>query len=63
MATALTLLPAMLGFMGRRLLSKRERKRLAEEGPQDGHGTGFWARWAQFVAQPPRRAGASSPWR
>ena len=53
MATALTLLPAMLGFMGRRLLSKRERKRLAEEGPQDGHGTGFWARWAQFVASHP----------
>ena len=54
MATAMTLLPAMLGFMGRRVLSRRERRRLAESGPQDGHGTGFWARWARLRARAAR---------
>jgi RND superfamily putative drug exporter len=53
MATALTLLPALLGFMGPRVLSRRERRRLAESGPQDGHTTGFWARWARFVSRRP----------
>jgi RND superfamily putative drug exporter len=53
MATALTLLPALLGFMGARVLSRRERRRLAESGPQDGHTTGFWARWARFVSHHP----------
>ena len=53
MATALTLLPALLGFMGTRVLSRRERRRLAESGPQVGHTTGFWARWAHFVSRHP----------
>ena len=53
MVTAITLLPAMLGFMGHRVLNRRERRRLAEQGPQDGHGTGFWARWAGFVSRRP----------
>ena len=53
MATAMTLLPAMLGFMGPRVLSRRERRRLAEGGPRDGHTTGFWARWARFVSLRP----------
>ena len=53
MATAMTLLPAMLGFMGPRVLSRRERRRLAERRPQDGHTTGFWARWARFVSRRP----------
>ena len=53
MATALTLLPALLGFMGPRVLSRRERRRLTESGPQDGHTTGFWARWARFVSRRP----------
>ncbi len=53
MATALTLLPALLGFMGQRVLSRRERRRLTESGPQDGHTTGFWARWARFVSRRP----------
>ena len=38
MATAITLLPALLGFMGARVLSRRERARLAKMGPQEGHG-------------------------
>ncbi len=53
MATALTLLPALLGFMGPRVLSRRERRRLTESGPQDGYTTGFWARWARFVSRRP----------
>ena len=53
MATALTLLPALLGFMGTRVLSRRERRRLSESGPQDGHTTGFWASWARFVSRRP----------
>jgi len=53
MATALTLLPALLGFMGQRVLSRRERRWLTESGPQDGHTTGFWARWARFVSRRP----------
>ncbi|HEY5475021.1 MAG TPA: MMPL family transporter, partial [Candidatus Limnocylindrales bacterium] len=53
MASALTLLPALLGFTGQRLLSRRERRRLAESGPQDGYGSGFWARWAGFVSRRP----------
>jgi len=52
-ATALTLLPAMLGFMGMRVLSRRERRRLSADGPQDGHGSGFWVRWAGFVSRRP----------
>ncbi len=50
MAAAMTLLPAMLGFVGQRMLSRRERRRLVEEGPRDPHATGFWARWARFVS-------------
>jgi RND superfamily putative drug exporter len=53
MATALTLLPAMLGFMGARVLSRRERRRLAAEGPQEDHEKGFWARWARLVSRRP----------
>jgi len=53
MATALTLLPAMLGFMKHRVLSRRERRRLADEGPHDEHDRGFWASWARFVSRRP----------
>jgi putative drug exporter of the RND superfamily len=53
MLSAITLLPALLGFMGPRVLSRRERRRLAEDGPQDGTGTGFWARLGGFVSRRP----------
>ncbi len=55
---ATTLLPAMLGLLGNRVLSRRERRRLAAEGPYDVHAQGFWARWAGFVE---RRPGALAP--
>ncbi len=53
MAAAITLLPALLGFMGVRVLSRRERRRLADNGPQEGYGRGFWARLAGFVSRRP----------
>ncbi len=51
--TAVTLLPAMLGVMGTRVLSRRERRILAEQGPHDEHASGLWARWSAFVARNP----------
>jgi RND superfamily putative drug exporter len=57
---AITLLPAMLGFMKTRVLSRRERRRLAFEGPQDVHASGFWARWAGFVERHPRPLAAAA---
>jgi RND superfamily putative drug exporter len=53
-ATASTLLPALLGFLGMRVLSRRERQQLAQSGSWDAHETGFWARWGRLVSQ--RRA-------
>ncbi|TQS43237.1 MMPL family transporter [Cryptosporangium phraense] len=53
-ASAITLLPALLGFFGTRVLSRRERKRLAAEGPYEAHTRGFWARWAGIVQRRPR---------
>ncbi len=51
---ATTLLPAMLGILGNRVLSRRERRRLADEGAHDVHAQGFWYRWARFVERRPR---------
>jgi len=51
---AVTLLPALLGFFGMRVLSRRERRRLAAEGPHESHARGFWARWAGIVQRRPR---------
>jgi RND superfamily putative drug exporter len=51
---AITLVPALLRIMGMRVLSRRERRRLAEQGPRDVHAIGFWARWARFVEQHPK---------
>jgi RND superfamily putative drug exporter len=48
-AAATTLLPALLGVLGVRVLSRRERRRLAASGAYDTHAEGFWARWAAFV--------------
>jgi RND superfamily putative drug exporter len=53
MAAAVTLLPALLGFFGMRALGRKERRRLAEEGPHDPKAEGFWPRWADFVRRHP----------
>ena len=53
MVAAVTLLPALLGFMGERVLSRRERAHLAKSGPRDAHHFGFWARLGGFVSRRP----------
>jgi putative drug exporter of the RND superfamily len=49
MATSLTFLPAMLGFLGPRVLSRRERAALAAGGAASIEGTGAWLRWARAI--------------
>jgi putative drug exporter of the RND superfamily len=49
MTAAVTLIPALLGLIGMRALSRRERRRLAERGPSDPKVEGFWPRWARIV--------------
>ncbi|MDF3289277.1 MMPL family transporter [Streptomyces silvisoli] len=53
-AASVTLLPALLGVIGRFALSKRERRRLCEHGPQPEVPTGLAARWSGFVERHPR---------
>ena len=54
MVAALTLLPALLGFMGLRVFSRRQRRRQAERGPITvGVPPGFWTRWARTVERRP----------
>ncbi|MFB6505280.1 MMPL family transporter [Streptomyces sp. NPDC002466] len=56
-AASVTLLPALLSFIGTRALSRRERRRLAEHGPQPELPTGFAARWSAFVERHPKLLG------
>ncbi len=53
MAASVTLLPALLGFLGMRALSRRERRRLAANGPVRDGASGWWARLAAFVQRHP----------
>ncbi|MDN3296014.1 MMPL family transporter [Streptomyces ficellus] len=57
-AASVTLLPALLSFIGMRALSRRERARLTEHGPQPELPTGFAARWSAFVERHPKLLGA-----
>ncbi|MCB5166639.1 MMPL family transporter [Streptomyces bambusae] len=57
-AASVTLLPALLSFIGMRALSRRERRRLAEHGPEREGMTGFAARWSAFVERHPKLLGA-----
>ena len=54
MLASLTLLPSLLGFQKMRVLSRRERRSLAEHGPEPTVVEGGWQRWAQFVSRHPR---------
>jgi RND superfamily putative drug exporter len=49
MAASLTFLPAMLGFLGPRVLSRRERAALAAGRLASTDASGFWLRWARVV--------------
>ncbi|MFF5634541.1 MMPL family transporter [Streptomyces sp. NPDC012825] len=57
-AASVTLLPALLSLIGRRALSRRERRALAEHGPRPELPTGFAARWSAFVERHPKLLGA-----
>ena len=54
MFASLTLLPSLLAFQKMRVLSRRERRALAEHGPEPVVVQGGWQRWAHFVARNPR---------
>ncbi len=60
MAAATTLLPALLGFLGMRVLSRRERRRLAAAGFAPDGTAGWWARWAAFVQRHPLQLTAAA---
>ncbi len=57
---SLTLLPALLGFFGRRVLPRRKRA-LATGAPQDlQEETRGWRRWAAFLDRRPRLVAAAA---
>jgi RND superfamily putative drug exporter len=60
MAAALTLLPALLGFLGLRVLSRKERRRLAADGPAPDSTSGAWARLAAFIQRHPAPLAAAA---
>jgi RND superfamily putative drug exporter len=49
MLASLTLTPALLSFMGLKVLGRRRLERLTTQGPDDSHVTGGWLRWAGVV--------------
>ncbi|MBG0853009.1 MMPL family transporter [Streptomyces spinoverrucosus] len=55
---AVTLLPALLGLLGMRVLSRRQRHRLAHAGPEPEEASGLAARWSSYVQRRPRAIAA-----
>ncbi|MEV7995181.1 MMPL family transporter, partial [Streptomyces sp. NPDC086077] len=55
---AVTLLPALLGLLGMRVLSRRQRHRLAHAGPEPEEASGLAARWSAYVQRRPRTIAA-----
>jgi RND superfamily putative drug exporter len=53
MVASLTLLPAMLGFLGLKVLPRAERTRLAQHGRQVEQTGAFWLRWAEGLGRRP----------
>jgi putative drug exporter of the RND superfamily len=55
MAAALTLLPAMLGFIGPKVMSRKQKRNLAQNGPRvvGADNKGFWPHWADRVQRYP----------
>jgi putative drug exporter of the RND superfamily len=53
MLASLTLLPAMLGFLGLKVLRRAERTRLAPDGRQVEQAGAFWLRWAERLGRRP----------
>ncbi|MGP3979160.1 MMPL family transporter [Streptomyces sp. 8N114] len=50
---ALTLVPALMGFAGKRVLGRKARKAAAEESPDGGGKENAGTRWARFVQRRP----------
>jgi putative drug exporter of the RND superfamily len=51
---AVTLLPALFGVLGQRVLSRRQRRRLQAGGPDRArNGRSMWARWSRTVPRFP----------
>ncbi|MFJ9804796.1 MMPL family transporter [Streptomyces wuyuanensis] len=59
-AASVTLLPALLSFIGMRALGRPERRRLARRGPRPELPTGFAARWSVFVERRPKLLGLAA---
>ncbi|MET9258114.1 MMPL family transporter [Streptomyces sp. NPDC003717] len=57
-AASVTLLPALLAYIGPRALTRGERRRLAAHGPRPELPTGFAARWSALVERRPKLLGA-----
>ena len=53
MLASLTLLPAMLGFLGPKVLRRAERSKLAQDGRQVEQAGGFWLHWAEGLGRRP----------
>ena len=55
MVAALTLLPAMLGFIGPKVMSRKQKRNLAQNGPRivGADNKGFWPNWANRVQRYP----------
>jgi putative drug exporter of the RND superfamily len=60
MTAAVTLIPALLGMFGMRVLSRKERRRLEAEGPRDPKLDGVWPRWAAYVQRHPKPLAAGA---
>jgi len=58
-AGAVTLLPALLGVFGMRVLSRRQRRRLAGHATAPASG-GLWARWSETVERRPTALAAAA---
>ncbi|WP_307167695.1 MMPL family transporter [Streptomyces rishiriensis] len=55
---ATTLLPALLGFLGARVLNRKQRRLLASTGPEPEKASGPAARWSMGVQRRPRTIAA-----
>ena len=53
MLASLTLLPALLGFFGVKVLSRRQRAAMRDAGPVAEEVTGLWRRWASTIERQP----------
>ncbi len=54
MLASVSLLPSLLAFQKKRVLSRKERRSLDQNGPGPIVVSGPWQRWSQFVSRHPR---------